>query len=281
MLEPQERFARVRGIRLRFVDWGDNGPPLLMLHGDMRTARSWDAVARDLRSTFHVISLDARGHGDSDWTPRGYTTPERVEDLVAFCQHIGLRDALAVGHSTGAGVMAFCAQRAPGIFSRLALLEPLLVVDEAFQRRVAPRAAQPRRTWASREALHQYLKQHEATSRWRDDVIRDVVQHEAMELADGSIDMKWAAASFNWEDRDGDHYDLKPVLRGLGLPMLFIASEERERLLGELRPVMAEAPDFRAVVVRGTSHNMYMERPDAVSWAIKAFACGQRLPAEI
>ncbi|MCH9040501.1 MAG: hypothetical protein IIC23_14095 [Chloroflexi bacterium] len=48
MTDPQTQFVDVPGVRLAYVDWGDNGPPLLMLHGDLRTGRSWDGVARDL-----------------------------------------------------------------------------------------------------------------------------------------------------------------------------------------------------------------------------------------
>ena len=115
------------------MDWGDNGPLLLLLHGDMRTSRSWDAVARELASWFHVIALDARGHGDSDWTRRGYSMSDRVEDLAAFCEYVGLRGALAAGHSTGGVVVALCAERLPAAFSRLVLMEPLLVLDDGFQ----------------------------------------------------------------------------------------------------------------------------------------------------
>ena len=82
-----------------------------MLHGDMRTSRSWDAVARDLSSRFRVIAMDARGHGDSDWTPRGYAFRERAEDLTAFCERLGLSGVIGVGHSTGGVVMSLVAQR--------------------------------------------------------------------------------------------------------------------------------------------------------------------------
>ena len=167
MLTPTENFVSVRGIRLRYVDWGDNGPTVLLLHGDMRTSRSWDAVARDLHDRFHVIALDARGHGDSDWTPRGYTIQERVNDLAAFCDRLELDNTVGVGHSTGGAVIAFCARQRSGLFERVLLMEPLVVLGEAFQRRVAPRATQRRRTWASREELQEHLKRHKSTRRWR------------------------------------------------------------------------------------------------------------------
>ena len=256
---------------------------MLMLHGDMRTSRSWDAVIRDLRSQFHIISLNTRGNGDSEWTETGYRFKDRIADLAAFCESVGIRDTIGVGHSTGAVVMTFVAERIPGTFNRLILLEPMVVVGEEFQRKVshADRPNRIRRTWASREELYEYLKQHPATRRWRDDVTRDVTELETMELPDGSIDIKWAAAAMSWKEREGDYVDLRPTFRALGVPMLFIASGDRRSTFEELDSLVAEIPDFDAVTVEETGHNMYMERPDAVSRAIKDFVDGQSLPASI
>lgn len=281
MTEPENLFIKIRGANLRYVDWGDNGPPLLLFHGDMRTARSFDAVARDLRDKFHVMSLDARGHGDSDWTPRGYRWNERTEDLADFCKELGLRDAIGVAHSTGAVVTALCAEKYPGIFSRLVLMEPMVVVDEYFQKRVAERINYPRTTWQTREEIYDYLKSHGAAGRWRDDVIRDVVAHEAYLREDGLFDMKWSPHSFNWADREGDFIDLKPVLRTLGLPILFIRSSDHKTNFKDLHVVPDDFPDFHRLTIQNTDHNMYMERPDAISQAVEAFVEGQDLPESI
>ena len=283
MPAPTEHVVSVRDIRLRYVDWGDNGPPMLLVHGDMRTNRSWDAVARDLRSRFHIIALNCRGSGDSDWTDTGYRFEDRTGDLTAFCESIGLRDAIGVAHSTGAVVMTLVAHRLPGTFRRLILLEPMVVVDEAFQRRVsrADRPVRPRRTWPSRENMYAFLKQHPAAGRWRDDVIRDVVALETMKLPDGSIDMKWAQVTMSWEERVGDYVDLRSAFRALGVPMLYVVSAERKKGYPLLDTLEAEIPEFHVLTVEDTGHNMYMERPDAVSSAIQDFVDGKRLPASV
>ena len=247
----------------------------------MRTSRSWDAVARELSSRFHVIALDARGHGDSDWPRRGYSMSDRADDLAAFCEQLGLHGTLAAGHSTGGAVVALCAERLPGAFNRLVLMEPLLVLDDDFHERVSARADQPRRTWTSREECHDFLKQHPLAGRWRSDVIADVVEHETIELPDGSIDIKWSSDTFNVEDRRDDHYDLRPRIRGMGLPVLFITSENRRHHFEELGPMADELPDFHVLTINGTDHNMYMERPDAVAEYIASFAEGRPLPAEV
>ena len=281
MLQPERHTVNVRGVKLHYVDWGNNGPPVLLLHGDMRTSRSWDAVARGLFAHFHVISLDARGHGDSDWPSKGYGYKDRIEDLAAFCGNLGLKKVTGVGHSTGGVVLALYAKKYPGTFNRLVLLEPVVVIDEAFQKMIAAKGKQPRRTWANREQLYDYLKQHDFTGHWREDVIRDVVNHEALELPDGTIDMKWAAATLDWVHRNGDYHDLKLVLRRLGLPTLFVMSEERQGNFDDLKGIAAKTPNLHMLTVKKTDHNMYMERPDAISWAIDGFAAGHDLPESI
>ncbi len=282
-LQPQDRFANVGGLRLRYVDWGDNGPPLLLFHGDMRTSRSWDAVARDLRDRNRVVALDARGHGDSDWTQSGYRLAQRTEDLGGFCEVVGLGGAICVGHSSGGVVATLLADRSPGLFRGLVLLEPRLVVDGSFQRMVSGRGTKPRRTWGSRQELYDYLKGHELAGRWRDDVIRDVVDHEATELPNGRIDMKWSDAAMDWRERQGDHADLTPAFERLGIPVLFIISDQRrhENGFAPLRGIAERVDDFNLLTVRNTGHNIYMDRPDAVSRAISAFAIGESLPPEI
>lgn len=263
------------------MDWGDNGPTLLMSHGDMRTGRSWDAVARDLYADFHVISVDARGHGDSDWPAKGYRYDDRVEDLAALCSELGLRDVIGVGHSSGGGVVALVAERYPEYFHSLVLLEPVIIMEESFQRRISQRAGWKRSTWATRDELRERLKNHSVAGRWREDVIEDIVKHEAMELPDGSIDMKWSSQTMAWEEREGDYFDLRPGFRANGFPILFIVSSERVEGYTVIDPLIEELPGAQKVVIENSGHNMYMERPDAVAHAIRVFSNGHAVPSTI
>ena len=278
---PEHHFVDTGRVRLHYVDWGRNGPPVLLLHGDMRTSRSWDAVASDLCDRYHVISVDARGHGDSEWTSTGYGFEDRVEDMKAFCDQIGLTWSVGVAHSSGGIVMTLLAERCPGLFERLILLESKIPVDEGFQRTVSRPVDRPRSTWPSREALHQRLKEHPVAGRWRQDVIRDVVDHEAMELPDGTIDMKWAPESMAWAEREGDYVDLSHVFPNLNVPILYISGGNRPEARESAARIKLRVPKFNTVVVEDTGHNMYMERPDAVSGLIDAFARHEPLPERV
>ncbi len=278
MTGPRSTFVSVNGVRMHYVDWGrpigvEDHPTVLLLHGDMRTSRSWDAVARYLCGQFHVIALDSRGHGDSDWPEAGYTFGQRTDDLEAFADAVGMRNAVAVAHSTGGVVAAKLSERRPDIFSKLMLLEPMVVVTDGFQRMVSTRAVRPRRTWGSRDEMYEYLKQHPMTGKWRDDVIRDVVAHESFELPDGRLDMKWANASMDWKEREGDYHDLRPALRTLGKPILFVMSDSRASNFRDLIQIAGETPDFELLTIPDSGHNMYMDQPKLVAEAALRFIC--------
>ncbi len=279
--EPTSHTVRVNGIRLSYMLWDSarypraSAPPtLLFIHGDMRTSRSWDAVARHLQNDFRMIALDMRGHGASDWPNEGYTFAQRIDDLEAFADSVGIRGAVGVAHSTGGVVCAMLAARRPDIFDKLALLEPMLEVDEAFQRMVSQRAERPRRTWANRDEMRDYLKAHQMAGRWRADVIEDVVARESYELPNGRLDMRWAAASMNWKEREGDYLDLKPTLAALDKPILFIVSDARADSFQEIERIERERPSFSALTIADSGHNMYMNDPAAIAHAVRHFTYG-------
>ncbi len=279
MTNPTSHSVPAQGINLHYVDWGtppgaDDAPTIFLLHGDMRTSRSWDAVARRLCDSYRVLALDSRGHGDSDWPDTGYTFAQRVDDLEAFSDAIGMRNAIAVAHSTGGVVATLLSDRRPDIFTRLALLEPMVVVTESFQRMVSKRAETPRRTWDSREGMYKYLKWHRMTGKWPDEVIRDVVDHESYELPNSRLDIKWATASMRWSEREGDYLDLKPALRTLEKPILFIMSDSRADQFRHLHPIAEETPDFDLLTIPDSGHNMYMDQPAAVAEAVRNFIEG-------
>jgi pimeloyl-ACP methyl ester carboxylesterase len=67
---PRDATTTLNGLRFHFLDWGTAGEaPLLLQHGGAQTAHSWDDVAPDFAADHHVLALDQRGHGDTDWAP--------------------------------------------------------------------------------------------------------------------------------------------------------------------------------------------------------------------
>jgi len=102
--EPISHFFYSDRLKLQFWDWGSHGKPaLILVHGGLDHARSWDWVARALRDDFHVYALDLRGHGNRAWAPGAlYSVLEHVLDLSALADVIQSYPVHIIGHSLGA-----------------------------------------------------------------------------------------------------------------------------------------------------------------------------------
>ena len=100
---PQSHIARVNDVRLRFLDWGNEHlPPLLFVHGFAQQAHSWDFAALAVRDICHVISLDLRGHGESNRAPTGtYIFDDLYSDLDAFISSTFASPVVICGLSLG------------------------------------------------------------------------------------------------------------------------------------------------------------------------------------
>jgi len=86
-------------------------PALCFLHGGAAHAHWFDEVAAPFADRYHVVSLDQRGHGQSDWPPAGgYATEDFAGDLRALMDSLGWNEMVLVGHSMGGhNAMAFSA----------------------------------------------------------------------------------------------------------------------------------------------------------------------------
>jgi non-heme chloroperoxidase len=92
-------FIQVNGIRLHYLDWDGNGPVLLFLTGMGCSAHIFDRFARRFTDRFHVLALDRRGHGDSDYPETGYDPDTLTEDLRQFLDALKIDKVILVGHS--------------------------------------------------------------------------------------------------------------------------------------------------------------------------------------
>ncbi|MBD52061.1 MAG: alpha/beta hydrolase [Acidimicrobiaceae bacterium] len=116
------------GVQVAADVYGHSGPLVILQHGGGQTRHAWKGAGQKLAEAGYLaVSLDARGHGDSDWAPDGdYSTDSLVEDLVAIVEHLGQRPIL-VGASMGGGTSLTAVGEA-----RVAA-EALVLVDTAPQ----------------------------------------------------------------------------------------------------------------------------------------------------
>ncbi len=90
-------------IEIYYEDHGV-GQPVVLIHGYPLSGRAWDKqVTALLEAGYRVITYDRRGFGQSSQPTTGYDYDTFAADLSTLLDHLGLRDAVLVGHSMGTG----------------------------------------------------------------------------------------------------------------------------------------------------------------------------------
>ena len=96
------------GVDIFFKDWGPcHAPVIVFHHGWPLSADDWDnQMLFFLRHGFRVVAHDRRGHGRSSQVGEGHDMDHYAADASAVAEHLDLRNAIHIGHSTGGGQVA-------------------------------------------------------------------------------------------------------------------------------------------------------------------------------
>ena len=202
-MEPVSHFFLSDRLKLQFWDYGQDGKPALVLvHGGLDHARSWDWVARALCQQYHVYALDLRGHGNSAWAPGAtYGLVEHVLDLSALLDIIHEFPIRLVGHSLGGIIVLHYAGIYPDRVSKAVSIEGIGLPPT---HRVHAPASQRLRAWIENVRSIEKRKPHsypnlqaamarmkEANPRLSDEVARHLTLHGTNWVGEGSLVWKF------------------------------------------------------------------------------------------
>ncbi|ACS41570.1 alpha/beta fold hydrolase [Methylorubrum extorquens] len=96
------------GTEIFYKDWGPkDAQPIMFHHGWPLSSDDWDAqMLFFAHQGFRVVAHDRRGHGRSAQVSEGQDMDHYAADAAAVAQHLDLRNAVHIGHSTGGGEAA-------------------------------------------------------------------------------------------------------------------------------------------------------------------------------
>ena len=132
-------FAGRDGLRLVGDRWGDRAdPPIVFLHGGGQTRHSWGGAARSVAERgWQALTLDARGHGESDWPDNGdYRLVSFAEDLRLVLAHLGAPPVLVAASLGGLTAMLLTGELAPGIARGVVLVDIVPDMEPAGAERI-------------------------------------------------------------------------------------------------------------------------------------------------
>ncbi|MET1076969.1 MAG: alpha/beta hydrolase [Pseudomonas sp.] len=196
------------GFTLRGWHSPPSGKPLLhFLHGNGFCGRTYEPMLEVLAQSFDLWLSDVQGHGDSDHGGRFHgwnlSAALAIEAFAAGRERFGEAPAYAVGHSFGGVLSSLILAKAPRLFQRAVLLDPVLFTPamigvmtftEAlglYRRSSMARQARARRhQWPDRASAYQALHGRGIYRHWDDAALHAFVAHALRETDEGQVELK-------------------------------------------------------------------------------------------
>lgn len=269
---PEDHFVQANGMRLHYLDWGNRHlPKMLLLHGGAQSAHSWDFFSLAMRDHFHIVALDQRGHGDSDWSDAGdYDTGFHVADIEAFTDTIGFQAFTLMGLSMGARNAYSFTAASP------AKVQRLIVVDvgpdiQAEGRRHIREFLEGTETFDSFDWLVERVKRY--NPRRPETQIRGSLLNNLKQMADGRWTWKHDRRGGIRRDRGGEMNEAAWAdLATIMAPTLIVRGAESNMLSPETAAKMQRTVrNSHLVEVPKAGHLVQGDNPVGFEQVVRAF----------
>jgi esterase len=250
---------------LFYNQYGQDGPPLLILHGLLGANGNWHTLSRTaFREVATVYAVDQRNHGRSPHTDR-IDYPSMAADVENFLDRHGLDEAHLLGHSMGGKTAMQTALTYPERVDRL------IVVD------MAPTEYAPRHT----ELLEALARIDPAEYDDRDEIdaalAEDVPSWAIRQFLLKNLD--YDGEQYRWKmnlDAIRRHYDdINAAVTGeepFNGPALFVRGANSDYVSEEDVPAIREQfPNSELVTIDDAGHWVHADQPDALAEVVTNF----------
>jgi len=269
-----DKELTLNGLRFHYLDWGNtDAQALICLHGFTSHAHSWDTFATAMRRTYHVLALDQRGHGETEWAT-DYHADRRVEDLEAFVAALGLSRFVLLGLSMGGRVVFQYAAKHPEIVERLVIVDIAPEADPRGGRRIQD-GLRAQDVFADPEEAVQQARR--ANPRPPDAQLRARVLHGLMQQADGTWTYRYDVALRNGSGArvmptPGETERTWASLANISCPTLLIRGADSDILSPEQAQRMLRLiSNSKLVEVPDSGHSVPLDNPSGFLTAVKTF----------
>lgn len=280
MTNPFEETIVANGLRHHVLHWSEGPVDVLLCHGFLDLAWSFDALARHLTAAGYVVaSFDWRGHGESDWIGPGgyYHFPDYTLDLDELVPQLGAGPIHLVGHSMGGTAAAMYAAARPGRLRTLTLVEGI-GPPEMGPRNAAKRLAgwldgvrrvraRRRRPMAdAREALRRMRLQNPKLT---DDLGLFLVGKSTRPV-DGGIQWTFDPLHKTGSPRPFRADAFGELLEAIATPTLVVSGERGFRLQDEQARI-AKISNHTFVEIADVGHMIHWFEPERLAYELTSF----------
>jgi pimeloyl-ACP methyl ester carboxylesterase len=272
------KFVGEPGAELAVWEWPGEDPPFLFAHATGFHGRCWDQIIRMFPER-HCLATDARGHGRSSQAELPYHWRILGRDLAAVAEHLDLRDAIGIGHSSGGYSTVQAAALRPRTYRALLLIDPTIYPQE-FYGTPAPDSSftlRRRNLWASADEMFERFKARPPFASWRPEILRDYCDYGVLPRnGEYVLACPPAVEASIYENSKEAAANVYPDMAQIQCPVVVMrAGRERQSGTFDLA-ASPTAPDLasrfahgRDVVLPDASHYIAMEEPEMVTEEIR------------
>lgn len=286
-----DRFRTVdsNGLAIAAYEWGEpSAPPLLLVHGGMDFAGTYDTFAPLLADAgWRVVSFDQRGHGDSEHATC-YSWDADVRDSLSVIDSITPGALPILGHSKGGGLMLQLADAMPHRVTKL------VNIDGLPSKRSYPDVSDRERTRMMSGELTNWLdhRQRSIDAQRKPGTLVELAQRRAKMNPRLPIEwLEYLVTIGAKHDADGWRWKIDPVMRfggfgpwrpewsmyrlvNVGVPLLGIIGTIPEAMgfgtkLNDITPFLPA--DARIEVFEDAGHFIHIEQPERVAALVLDF----------
>jgi len=254
-------------MKLFYRQTGENGTPIIILHGLFGTSDNWLAIGKALSQTNQVFMLDQRNHGQSPWSDT-FDYDAMAADLKEFIDNHRLENPMLIGHSMGGKTIMQFAMNYPDSFLKM------IVVD------IAPKfypvhhalilqglASIDLKTLKSRTEANEFLKRFEENEGVRQFLLKNLWRNPAK-----NNDFEWRInLQVITKNIDIIGFELSNE-HAINQSVLFIRGSESHYIQPEdERKIWELFPAYDLKTIEGTGHWVQAEKPKEFIEIVKQF----------
>jgi pimeloyl-ACP methyl ester carboxylesterase len=269
-----------RSLSVSVTEWSRRGPSCVLLHGFGDAACVWNHLAIRIAQQFHVVAMDLRGHGNSDWDPETrYDSETFTADLTKTVAAFGFERMILVGHSLGADVAVRFAAANTSRVAALVIVDFGPECDKAGIDEVLQSFAAMPRAFTSVEEYAQWLIEHRPLA--DPSLLRQFARYNLRRSASQGWEPKADAALATHSqigrlDASDGRYcwpDLWPALARISCPSLVVRGMASGVLPYDVarRMVDRALPDGQLATIAAAGHAVMMDNPAEFSASVGGF----------
>jgi pimeloyl-ACP methyl ester carboxylesterase len=255
----------LNGITLAYSDRG-TGLPLVFLHAFPLNRTMWAPQEQGLASEFRVITVDLRGHGESDAPLWHYSLDQAAEDVRALLDYLAIRQAVFVGLSMGGYLLFAFYRKYAGLVQGLILADTRAQADSPEGKDGRFQMAQTAYRQGPGAIADLMIPKllSPATIRTKPDLVQTVrTMIEGNQVSGIAGDLMAMA----------ERPDSVPLLNRIACPTQIIVGElDQATPPSEARLMADQIPGARLAAIPGAAHLSNLEQPDLFNQIVSAFA---------